>query len=269
MSENEEITVVNIEDEKPVRMKEIKVVVEDALGSKDLDNIVDEGLAEMVSRFLEDDEIDNEEMMELVAYTMEIVGRQRTLRGGEKKRVAMVILRKFMEKRVKNWENLEPLISKAIDLGVSVSRNGIDKIKITSVTIKESKTAFNLIYSSALSNINAKYPEADDIINNLFDIATHILQLLEGQTQLKENEKKILLRKVLKKIFNSLDGKLSEEQKNVAMTQIEPTVSMVMIALRAQNGQISIDPVEVVTLINCLFGWVKRCFGKKRNAQKK
>lgn len=267
MSENEEITVVNVEDN--VKTNDIEVLVSGALGSKDLDKMVDEGLAEMVSRFLEDDEIDNDEMVELVAYAMEIVGKQKTLRGGEKKRVAMVILKKFMEKRVKDWDSLEKLISKAIDLGVSVSRNGINKIKITSVTIKESKTAFNLIYSSAMSNINSKYPEADDIINNLFDIATHILQIMEGQTQLKDNEKRVILRKVMRKVLNSLDSKLSVKQKEIAMTQVEPTVSMVMIALRAQNGQLSVDPVEVVTLINCLFGWVNRCFGKKRNAQKK
>jgi len=241
---------------------EVKVVVENPLG-EELDKIVDNGLAKMVSRYLEDDVIDNDEMLDLVQYAMELAEGERNLTGTEKKQVALTILRKFVKNRVNNWSELEKLLSKTIDFAVDVSINGINKVKLTSNTIKETKTAFNLIYSSTMSQINAKYPLADDIINNFFDIAKHILELMEGQTSLSNNEKKVLLKKVLNMVIEAVSPKITQTQKDLLKTQVEPTVSMIMIGLRAKDGEISINSQEVMTLMGCLFGWMRRCFKKR------
>ena len=283
MAENQEtITVIEKQEETNVREEdgagvlvseevidkvseesvEVKVVVENPLG-EELDKIVDNGLAKMVSRYLEDDVIDNDEMLDLVQYAMELAEGERNLTGTEKKQVALTILRKFVKNRVNNWNELETLLSKTIDFAVDVSRNGINKVKLTSNTIKETKTAFNLIYSSTMSQINSKYPLADDIINNFFDIAKHILELMEGQTSLSNNEKKVLLKKVLNTVIEALSTKITAPQKDLLKTQIEPTVSMIMIGLRAKEGEIAINPQEVMTLMGCLFGWMRRCFKKR------
>jgi len=283
MAENQEtITVIEKQEETNVREEdgagvlvseevidkvseesvEVKVVADNPLG-EELDKIVDNGLAKMVSRYLEDDVIDNDEMLDLVQYAMELAEGERNLTGTEKKQVALTILRKFVKNRVNNWNELETLLSKTIDFAVDVSRNGINKVKLTSNTIKETKTAFNLIYSSTMSQINSKYPLADDIINNFFDIAKHILELMEGQTSLSNNEKKVLLKKVLNTVIEALSTKITAPQKDLLKTQIEPTVSMIMIGLRAKEGEIAINPQEVMTLMGCLFGWMRRCFKKR------
>ena len=163
-------------------------------------NYETEALGTMVERFLDDGVIDSDEIIELVQFAMEAVEKKTELSGAEKKKTAMAILKSFMESRVNNWLELEKLISKAIDFGTDVSKNGISKVVISSITVTDTKSAFNLIYSSTMSKINEKYPLADDIINNLFDITQYILELIEGQTQMKENEKKILLKKILNHI---------------------------------------------------------------------
>ena len=66
----------------------------------------------------------------------------------------MAILKSFMESRVNNWLELEKLISKAIDFASNVSKNGINKVVISSITISDTKAVFNLIYSSTMTKIN-------------------------------------------------------------------------------------------------------------------
>ena len=251
----------NIQESKPLD-KNLAVVIpsdSDPLSSE-LEQFADEGLAQLVNRYLEDGEIDNEELVDLVQFTIELVEKKRTLSGTEKKNVVLLILRKFLESRVNNWSQLEKLLSSAIDFSVDVAKNGINKLKITSATVEESKTAFNLIYSSTMSQIAQKYPEADDIVNNLFDIAKYILEMIEGQTSLKESEKKVLIKKVLLRTIDSLQSKLSEQQKEDILSQVDPTVSLIMIGLRAQQGQIAVNVQEAMTLFQCLF----RCFRKKK-----
>jgi hypothetical protein len=218
----------------------------------------------MVERFLDDGIIDSDEIIELVQFAMEAVEKKTELSGAEKKKTAMSILKSFMENRVNNWLELEKLISKAIDFGTDVSKNGISKIVISSITITDTKAAFNLIYSSTMSKINEKYPLADDIINNLFDIAKYILEMIEGQTQLKENEKKILLKKILNQIVQTTSVGFTNEQKEMLKSNIDSTVSLITIGWRSiESGKLNIRPEEVISIFTCCFQWVSKCFKKK------
>jgi hypothetical protein len=226
-------------------------------------NIENECLATMVERFLDDGVIDSDEIIELVQFAMEAVEKKTELSGAEKKKTAMAILKSFMESRVNNWLELEKLISKAIDFGTDVSKNGINKVIISSITITDTKSAFNLIYSNTMSEINKKYPLADDIINNLFDIAKHILELIEGQTQMKENEKKILLKKILNHIVQTASVGFTDEQKSLLKSNIDSTVTLITIGWRSiESGKMNIRPEEVISIFSCCFQWVSKCFKK-------
>jgi hypothetical protein len=226
-------------------------------------NIENECLGTMVERFLDDGVIDSDEIIELVQFAMEAVEKKIELSGAEKKKTAMAILKSFMESRVNNWLELEKLISKAIDFGTDVSKNGINKLVISSITITDTKAAFNLIYSSTMSEINKKYPLTDDIINNLFDIAKYILELIEGQTQLRENEKKILLKKILNHVVQTASVGFTDEQKETLKSSIDSTVALITIGWRSiESGKMNIRPEEVISIFSCCFQWVSKCFKK-------
>jgi hypothetical protein len=226
-------------------------------------NYETEALGTMVERFLDDGVIDSDEIIELVQFAMEAVEKKTELSGAEKKKTAMAILKSFMESRVNNWLELEKLISKAIDFGTDVSKHGINKVIISSITITDTKAAFNLIYSSTMSKINEKYPLADDIINNLFDIAQYTLELIEGQIQMKENEKKILLKKILNHVIQTASVGFTDEQKALLKSNIDSTVSLITIGWRSiESGKINIRPEEVISIFSCCFQWVSKCFKK-------
>jgi hypothetical protein len=226
-------------------------------------NYETETLGAMVERFLDDGVLDSDEIIELVQFAMEAMEKNTELSGAEKKKTAMAILKSFMESRVNNWLELEKLISKAIDFGTDVSKNGISKVVISSITVTDTKSAFNLIYSSTMSKINEKYPLADDIINNLFDIAQYILELIEGQTQMKENEKKILLKKILNHIVQTASVGFTDEQKTLLKSNIDSTVSLITIGWRSiESGKINIRPEEVISIFSCCFQWISKCFKK-------
>jgi hypothetical protein len=231
-------------------------------------NYETEALGTMVERFLDDGVIDSDEIIELVQFAMEAMEKKTELSGAEKKRTAMAILKSFMESRVNNWLELEKLISKAIDFGTDVSKNGINKVIISSITVTDTKAAFNLIYSSTMSKINEKYPLADDIINNLFDIAQYVLELIEGQTQMKENEKKILLKKILNHIVQTASVGFTDEQKTMLKSNIDSTVSLITIGWRSiESGKINVRPEEVISIFSCCFQWISKCFKKKSTTQ--
>jgi DNA-binding protein len=195
---------------------------------------------------------------------MEAVEKKTELSGAEKKKTAMAILKSFMENRVNNWLELEKLISKAIDFASNVSKNGINKVVISSITISDTKAVFNLIYSSTMTKINEKYPLADDIINNLFDITKYVLELIEGQTQMKENEKKILLKKILNHIVNTVSVGFTDEQKILLKSNIDSTVSLITIGWRSiESGKLNVRPEEVISIFTCCFQWISKCFKKK------
>ncbi len=255
--ENKTVEDIAVEN-KTVENKAIEVKV------VDYDAISKEGLDILIEKYLEDGVIDSEELVDIVKVVMEIVEKKKEINGQEKKKVALIILRKFIENKIKDYDNLEKLFDKAIDLAVKVSKNGLESIKFSSETISESKSAFNMIYASTMSKINESYPLADDIINNIFDIALFIMQLLEGQTSLDENEKKILLKKIIQKVINSLESKLSIEQRDFLLTQVDPTISLVQIGIRAQKGKFEINPVEIVGFFACLTACFRKCCSRSK-----
>jgi hypothetical protein len=226
-------------------------------------NYETEALKTMVEHFLDDGVIDSDEIIELVQFAMEAVEKKTELSGAEKKKTAMAILKSFMETRVNNWLELEKLISKAIDFGVDVSKNGINKVIISSIKITDTKAAFNLIYSSTMSKINEKYPLADDIINNLFDISKYILELIEGQTQMNENEKKIFLKKILNHIIQNSSVSFSNEQKETIKSNIDTLVSLITIGWRnIESGKLNVYSEQVISRFPCCFQWISKCFKK-------
>lgn len=167
----------------------------------------------LIERFLDDGVIDNNELTEIIRVVIELVEGKVGLSGTQKKSLALSILHQFLESKIPNYTQLETQISKSIDFTIKVSKEGFGEIKIMSSTISDIKTGFNFIYSSTMSKIEEKYPLTDDIINNLFDIVIHIMRLIEGQTNMNDNEKIILLKKIILKVISSLveSTKLSKE----------------------------------------------------------
>lgn len=212
-----------------------------------------EGFDLMIERFLDDGVIDADEIVELVQFLIEFAEKKKELSGIVKKNTVMIILKKFIEKRVTNWEELEKIISKTIDFSIDISKNGINKIIVSSIAISDTKSAFNLIYSNTISKINEKYPLADDIINNLFDITKYVFEMISSQTIFTENEKKIFLKKILNKTVDTVNINFSDEQKQLLRNNIDSTISLIMIGWRF------VKPEEVVSKIKCIFGWMSKC----------
>ena len=271
MSEN--IIIVNLETEHineqvigslvvnehivPESESTIKVQVAVPVNEKFKNN----GLEILVERFLDDGVIDNNELVEIIQVVIEIVERNISLNGSEKKVLALLILRQFLESKMKNYDEIEKQISKSIDFAVKVSKEGFGEIKLVSTTITEVKTAFNLIYASTISKINDKYPLADDIINNIFDIIVYIMQLIEGQTNLNNNEKEIILKKIIVKAISSLEEstKITIEQKDFLLLQVDPTIAIAKIGIRAKNGAIQINLKEVISIFQCFTNLFQKC----------
>lgn len=223
----------------------------------------------IVEKFLDDGVIDNNELTEIIKVVIELVEEKKTLSGTEKKNLALSILRQFLESKISKYDEIEKQISKSIDFAVKVSKDGFGEIKIMSSIISDIKTGFNFIYSSVMSKINDKYPETDDIINNLFDIIIHVMRLIEGQTSMNENEKVILLKKIVLKIISSLveSTKLTNEQGLLLNSQVESTIAIAQVSLRAKNGDLHINPREVVSIFECIFAWFRKCRPNQGTAQ--
>jgi hypothetical protein len=223
----------------------------------------------LIERFLDDGVIDNNELTEIIRVVIELVEEKTGLSGTKKKSLALSILRKFLESKMTNYNQIETQISKSIDFTIKVSKEGFGEIKIMSSIISDIKTGFNFIYSSTMSKIEEKYPLADDIINNLFEIIIHIMRLIEGQTILNNNEKVILIKKIILKVISSLveSTKLSKENGEFLNAQVDSTIAIAQVSLRAKNGEIHINPHEVVSIFECIFVWFRRCRPNRGTAQ--
>ena len=223
----------------------------------------------LIERFLDDGVIDNNELTEIIRVVIELVEEKTGLSGTKKKSLALSILRKFLESKMTNYTQIETQISKSIDFTIKVSKEGFGEIKIMSSIISDIKTGFNFIYSSTMSKIEEKYPLADDIINNLFEIIIHIMRLIEGQTKMNDNEKVILLKKIIVKVISSLveSTKLSKENGEFLNAQIDSTIAIAQVSLRAKNGELHINPREVVSIFECIFAWFRKCRPNRGTAQ--
>jgi len=223
----------------------------------------------LIERFLDDEVIDNNELTEIIRVVIELVEGKVALSGTQKKSLALSILRQFLETKMTNYNQIETQISKSIDFAIKVSKEGFGEIKIMSSTISDIKTGFNFIYSSTMSKIEEKYPLADDIINNLFDITIHIMRLIEGQTNMNDNEKIILLKKIVLKVISSLveSTKLSNENGDFLNAQVDSTIAIAQVSLRAKNGELQINPQEVASIFECIFAWFRRCRPNRGMAQ--
>ena len=215
----------------------------------------------LIERFLDDGVIDNNELTEIIRVVIELVEGKVGLSGTQKKSLALSILRQFLESKIPNYTQVETQISKSIDFAIKVSKEGFGEIKIMSSTISDIKTGFNFIYSSTMSKIEEKYPLADDIINNLFDIVIHVMRLIEGQTTMNDNEKVILLKKIIVKVISSLveSTKLSKENGDFLNAQVDSTIAIAQVSLRAKNGELHINPREVVSIFECILAWFRKC----------
>lgn len=223
----------------------------------------------LIERFLDDGVIDNNELTEIIRVVIELVEGKVGLSGTQKKSLALSILRQFLETKIPNYNQVETQISKSIDFSIKVSKEGFGEIKIMSSTISDMKTGFNFIYSSTMSKIEEKYPLADDIINNLFDIVIHVMRIIEGQTTMNDNEKVILLKKIIVKVISSLveSTKLSKENGDFLNAQVDSTIAIAQVSLRAKNGELHINPREVVSIFECIFAWFRKCRPNRGTAQ--
>jgi len=217
----------------------------------------------LIERFLDDGVIDNNELTEIIRVVIELVEGRVGLSGTQKKSLALSILRQFLESKIPNYTQIETQISKSIDFAIKVSKEGFGEIKIMSSTISDIKTGFNFIYSSTMSKIEEKYPLTDDIINNLF------MRLIEGQTNMNDNEKVILLKKIIVKVISSLveSTKLSKENGDFLNTQVDSTIAIAQVSLRAKNGELQINPREVASIFECIFAWFRKCRPNRGTAQ--
>ena len=87
--------------------------------------------------------------------------------------------------------------------------------------------------------------------------------MIEGQTDINENGKKILLKKVLNHIVQTANFGFSDEQKEMLKFNIDSTVSLISIGWRSiESGKLNIQPEEVINIFTHCFQWVSKCFKK-------
>ena len=252
--------------------KELLEKIEQSENSEKKEIIKEESkkcLDTLIEKFLDDGVIDNNELIEIICVVIGLVEGKTILSGIEKKNLSISILRQFLQSKMTNYDEVEKQISKSIDFAVKVSKEGFGELKIMSTTISDLKTGFNFIYSSTMSKIDEKYPLADDIINNLFDIIIHIMRLIEGQTSMNENEKAILLKKIVLKIISSLveSTKLTKEHGDFLNTQVDSTIAIAQVGIRAKNGELRINIREVVSIFECIFAWFRKCRSNQGTSQ--
>ena len=180
-----DVIIVNVETEEHPQNEKEKIEIElfsnnekELLEKTEKKDVIQEEsqkcLDILIETFLEDGVIDNNELIEIISVVIGLVESKTGLSGEEKKKLALSILRQFIQSKISTYDDIEKQISKSIDFAVKVSKEGFGELKIMSTTISDLKTGFNFIYSSAMSKIDEKYPTTDDIINNLFDIIIHV-----------------------------------------------------------------------------------------------
>ena len=80
---------------------------------------------------------------------------------------------------------------------------------------------------------------------------------------MKENEKKIILKKILNHIVQTASVSFSDEQKSLLKSNIDSTVALITIGWRSiESGKMNIRPEEVISIFSCCFQWVSKCFRK-------
>ena len=95
------------------------------------------------------------------------------------------------------------------------------------------------------------------------------MRLIEGQTTMNDNEKVILLKKIVLKVISSLveSTKLSKENGDFLNAQVDSTIAIAQVSLRAKNGELHINPREVVSIFECIFAWFRRCRPNRGTSQ--
>jgi hypothetical protein len=80
---------------------------------------------------------------------------------------------------------------------------------------------------------------------------------------MKENEKKILLKKILNHIVQTASVGFTDEQKTLMKSNIDSTVSLITIGWRSiESGKLNVRPEEVISIFSCCFQWISKCFKK-------
>ena len=95
------------------------------------------------------------------------------------------------------------------------------------------------------------------------------MRLIEGQTSMNENEKAILLKKIVLKIISSLveSTKLTKEHGDFLNTQVDSTIAIAQVGIRAKNGELRINIREVVSIFECIFAWFRKCRSNQGTSQ--
>ena len=228
--------------------------------SKIYEGLVTEGLEYIKKDYSLDLKINEGDIVGLITKLMSFMGTKKTLEGGEKKQVVLMVIKLFFEKSGLELSKYQSLIEKSIDFAVKLSKEKTIKIKKDKV-VDDIKKTFNDVYGLLCSEIESKYPQADDVINNIFDICNFVVKNLDRYKNLSSTQKKSLFKNILLKLVDTADKvipAITDEQIKLLRENIDGVSEIGLIAVNVSNGKLTIEPEQVNSLINCIL----RCFRK-------
>ena len=256
--DEEEIGIITIPEEEEVNQ---------SLKAEHL-NIIHLGLSVLNRRYGESINFDNNLLIQITKESIEYIETFNRFTGNEKHIICKEIIKIFLTNRGIEWKKIDKVINNAISFVVSISKNGVQALKLDKKVVGDVQDIFNQLYPLILKDMEKKYPTTDDIVNHLFDICLVTMGYMENYKQITQKQKIILIKSILMKVIELLPTiykEITNDEIKFLEENIDTTLLMVELGLDAQDGGVNINAEQVEKISNCLFKCILSCFKKFKN----
>jgi chemotaxis protein histidine kinase CheA len=253
--DDEDIGVITIPDDEDDRQ---------SLKAEHL-NIINLGLSVLNRRYGDSINYDNNLLLQITKESIEYIETFNRFTGNEKHIICKEIIKTFLENRNVEWSKIDKVVNNTITFVVSISKNGIQALKLDKKVVGDVQDIFNQLYPLILKDIEKKYPSTDDVVNHLFDICLVTMGYIENYKQINQKQKMILIKNILMKVIEllpTIHKEITNEELKFLEENIDTTLLMVELGFDAQNGNVNVNAEQVEKISNCLFKCLLSCFKK-------
>ena len=228
-------------------------------------NIINLGLSVLNRRYGDSINYDNNLLLQITKESIEYIETFNRFTGNEKHIICKEIIKTFLENRNVEWSKIDKVVNNTITFVVSISKNGIQALKLDKKVVGDVQDIFNQLYPLILKDIEKKYPSTDDVVNHLFDICLVTMGYIENYKQINQKQKMILIKNILMKVIEllpTIHKEITNEELKFLEENIDTTLLMVELGFDAQNGNVNVNAEQVEKISNCLFKCLLSCFKK-------